>query len=275
MPGGSSFRFGSTHSDTLGLIVKAKSRPILPPLRTVLEYIPGRSGSIEMGGLEYNDRIIELECSLTKGSLTGLRNFLNNNMNIYGDGGPSPFGTGTQYENLVFDDEPGFIYKARMLNQVDLDQTSYSGSFILTFTCFPFRYGSVGVSNSWSVPSNTHFTNLYYYGSYTTPFNLQITNPSGTVVTPSMSVVKVLSDYSYAGERCDFLNMITVGSSGYLNIDSTNFKAFSSVPPSTTPINQLPNITTTFFTLYPGNNYFKFVNMSGCTVFYEYENLYL
>ncbi len=123
--------FNSKHTDELGLNSKSY-RPIKTEVNDIYLDIPGRAGSVLVPG-KPRDRFIPVEFGLLASSKSNLRAKTWEIANWLTTDGRA---------NLVFDDEPDKIYKAKVEGRVDLEQLFVLGRYMVTFRCDPFAYGA-------------------------------------------------------------------------------------------------------------------------------------
>lgn len=124
------FTFNNRHSSEFpGLHFKTKNLPLRSSLRVAEKIIPGRHGSIKFKN-GFNDKPIELECTLTVSNLT-LRRQLAREVAAWlnGEG------------KLIFDYELDKFYKAEVYAQIDLAIEGVTDKFPVFFVCAPFAYG--------------------------------------------------------------------------------------------------------------------------------------
>lgn len=122
------FTFNNTHSDKMGVVFKSTDRTLLPAKRVTQYVIPGKSGTydIEDG---YENR--EIVCTVAfigedykyQGVRTRARAVAEW---LSGEG------------LLVFDDEPGKAYNAKVVGGVSIEQIAVTGHCEVTFLCSPF-----------------------------------------------------------------------------------------------------------------------------------------
>lgn len=135
MSGG--FTFNSIASSTYGIIATNRNSNVLPQVNDSYQQIPGRHGSYLFSG-ELSDRLIEVECAISKDTLANLSTEIRNIANwLYT----------TERKTLSFDDEPGKSYQAKVEGQIDLEQIASLGKFTISFRCEPLAYGTEQTSN--------------------------------------------------------------------------------------------------------------------------------
>jgi predicted phage tail component-like protein len=127
-----SFTFNGTPSSTYGIIATNRVSRVLPEVSDRYQQIPGCHGSYLLSG-ELTDRLIEVECVVSKTSLADLSDEIRN---------IAAWLYTTEREALSFDDEPTLNYDAKVEGQIDLEQIAFLGRFTVTFRCSPLAYGA-------------------------------------------------------------------------------------------------------------------------------------
>lgn len=125
------FSFNGLHSSYFGVVVKKKSRPILPQTNDRYLQFPGRQGAFLFSG-EFSDRIIEIECWTISDNLENLQLKMR-------DIAKWLFTTDRQY--LIFDDENDKYYIAKTEDIIEKEQTNTYAEFKVRFRCEPLAYG--------------------------------------------------------------------------------------------------------------------------------------
>ncbi len=179
------FTFNGTHSSTYGIVMKSINRQVLPTSNDTYLQIPGRHGSYLFSG-ELTDRIIEIECGLTKSTLENLRSGMRD---------IAAWLYTTDRESLVFDDEPTKTYRAKVEGQIDLEQMFVLGKFTLQFRCEPLAYGAVQTVNFVSDTATVNNT-----GTFETPprFSATITITSATTLKVILGTSYIKVDHTFA-----------------------------------------------------------------------------
>lgn len=127
-----SFIFNGISSDSFDIIVKDIKRPLLPNQNDSYLQIPGRHGSY-LFPREMADRIIEIDCALSKTSLADLRNSIRDIAAwLYTE----------EQQPLSFSDESDKYYLAKLDGAIDVEQIIAIGQFTLCFRCEPLAYGA-------------------------------------------------------------------------------------------------------------------------------------
>lgn len=138
------------HSREFGVIVKTRTRPACPPVRTIEETAPYRDGALDYsrqgGRLHYDDKILELdfvmpspELKLTHQTVSRLVSWLSG-----------------WYGELIFDDMPLVIWEARPIDLSEVSVELYRiGKVTVQFRCRPFNrllFQSTGIPLDSNIP---------------------------------------------------------------------------------------------------------------------------
>lgn len=124
------YTFNSIHTSVHGVVAKSRNRQVLPASNDIYQQIPGRNGSYLFAG-ELPDRMIVVEHSVLKTTFALLRSGLR---------GIAAWLYTTERKPLVFDDEPGMFYDAKVEGAIDFEQVRKSGKFTVVFRCSPLAY---------------------------------------------------------------------------------------------------------------------------------------
>src|SRR5690606_17619251 len=101
------------HTSEFGITVTQRNIPILPRYRDVYEEIPGRDGSIDMSDGTVEDRLISFTCEFNGLGRGGIRALARQVADwLYA----------REMSELVLDDDPDVYYRARVVNQLDLEE---------------------------------------------------------------------------------------------------------------------------------------------------------
>lgn len=148
------FTFRGKHSyDDFGIVMRSKSRPVLPEKRKRQLDIPGRSGTYDFSGDDYENRVIVLECFIDCNAIPALRQHIRRVAAWLAESG-----------QLAFDDEPNKRYDARVYTAVSLEQAMTAGLFTLVFECQPFAAGDT-VSVTAAVTNSGQEISVPYHGT--------------------------------------------------------------------------------------------------------------
>lgn len=120
--------FNGSHSSDLNLMMTSVSRPLFANLKDSYIDIPHKDGSIL---IEDNSRT-DIEINVTFILMPSTNNIMNEARNI------GNWLYSQQREPLVFDDDPDYVYGAKVSSQIDLEQIVYHGRFDVTFRCLPY-----------------------------------------------------------------------------------------------------------------------------------------
>lgn len=127
------------------------TRQVLPPLEFDLRSIPKRAGAVP-GKTILGVREIEIEVSLYADNWEDLRTKMETVIApwLYTED-PAP---------LIFSDEPGRIYYAKLSGNTDLEELIYIGKTKLVFVCAdPYKYATSEKSILFSTTGDSVFTN--------------------------------------------------------------------------------------------------------------------
>jgi len=214
------FTFNSQSSKSFGIVMRSKNRQLLPPARDQYKEIPGMDGS-HLFPDSLTDRRIDIDCSIAGTSLLDLRQKARQ---------IAAWLYTTARAKLIFDDEPGVFYWAKLANQVDLQQTIALGKFTLQFRCLPYAYSVSPVIVEQELASGESIT-LANAGTANTPVFIEITNPAvtgyaafpalGAGICPDVSMTLLNQGVALTvnGEICSFLGPIDVGKKVYIDTD--------------------------------------------------------
>jgi len=237
-------KYKNIHSyNDIGLVMLSKNRVLLPETADEYVDIPGRDGSILFAGA-MKDRTIEVEFSALANTLPELR--------ILARRIAAWLYSATR-QALVFDDEPGLYYMARVSNQLDLEQTAALGKFTVDFRCEPLAY-SVAES-TFSKTVTTAPETITYAGTYkalpviTITATSDMTNPSITVEDKTLIYTGTLA----AGQS--------------LVINCETYQA------TITGVNALGSVSGDWPVLYPGEN--EVTMSTGCSLQIKYRERWL
>lgn len=133
------FTFNGITSQSLGLVAKSISRPILPPIRPRTVEINGVSGIYDYGRVAHTTRMITMQIGwITKTDYYAYR-AKTHDIAAWLD-------TET-WSDLIINDEPDKCYKARVVGGVNLEQLYKLGRAEVTFECQPYAYALLGTGD--------------------------------------------------------------------------------------------------------------------------------
>lgn len=214
------FSFNGKHCSDYGIIMRSKNRQLLPAGNDQYKEIPGMDGSYLFPDT-LKDRYIDIDCAVLETSLLALRQKARQ---------ISAWLHTPARAKLIFDDEPGVFYWAKLINPVDLQQMFVLGEFSLQFRCLPYAYSVSPVVVEQELASGESIT-LANAGTANTPVFIEITNPSvtgyaafpalGAGVCPDLSMASLDRGMALTinGDICSFLGPIDVGKKVYVDTD--------------------------------------------------------
>ncbi|MFT9848521.1 distal tail protein Dit [Aneurinibacillus sp. REN35] len=127
----SDLTYKGTSALSQGVRIESIKRPLLANMRQQHEEIAGRHGSYSFTDGTLEDTVIEVACWLSADSRMDLRSRARQlAFWLYSK----------EKQRLMFDDEPGVFYLARLANQIDMETLIRHGRFTLQFRCDPFAY---------------------------------------------------------------------------------------------------------------------------------------
>jgi predicted phage tail component-like protein len=122
------FTFNNVHSNEMGVVFKSVDRTLLPPKRVTRYTIPGKSGTYDIeDGYENREIVCEVAFVGDDYKYQGVRTRARAVAEwLSGEG------------LLVFDDEPGKAYNAKVVSGVSIEQIAVTGRCEVAFSCAPF-----------------------------------------------------------------------------------------------------------------------------------------
>ncbi|MEK4715227.1 distal tail protein Dit [Sporosarcina sp. FSL K6-5500] len=121
--------FNGIHCRTLGLTMTASRRPILPESKDTYIDIPHRNGSILIADKSVGDIIVEADFTIVKDTT----------QNLYSTARLVGAWLSTiARKPLVFDDDPTYIYSAKVISSLTIEQVAdfeSIGDFTVSFRC--------------------------------------------------------------------------------------------------------------------------------------------
>lgn len=275
------YREMHTHRD-LGLRTKIVSRPVMPPLRSVTETLPGRDGMLDfsvIGGRQrVDDKVLEIEIGIIGRDNSELNEKLSRigrwlgwkkPHNQYRDG----------YEPLIFDDMP---YIKWMVRPVNLN-SSFNELFrvyktTLQFRCKPFNfflYDSSGIPLDSAFPLDSKIPvgygegleNIAVDSAFAQGKTVSVMNYGAAPVLPVIDLIGSFSAVrleSYSG-YCQWN-----GQTSRLRIDGVNGTVTSGDQ------NMMQYFTGDFIELEPGMNQLetRITGMGQMKIWYETQFFY-
>lgn len=174
------FTFNNQHSGEKGVVFKSVDRTLLPAKRVTQYTIPGKSGTYD------------LEDGYENREIVGTVAFVGEDNSYYGvrtrARAVAEWLSGEGL--LVFDDEPGKAYNAKVVDGVSIEQIAITGHCEVTFLCAPFAESlsyNQQVANSVPLP---HTETVQVTGSQETDGLIYIT-ARGNIQTLTVTRLKV------------------------------------------------------------------------------------
>jgi len=193
------FTFNGTHSSAYGIYMRSKNRQLLPASDDQYKEIPGMDGSHLMPG-SLKDRYIDIDCKILETSLLALRQKARQ---------IAAWLYTPARAKLIFDDEPGVFYWAKLINQVDLQQTFALGEFTLQFRCLPHAYAVSPVVVEQDI-ANAGTLTLTNSGGVNTPVAIEISGSSALTNGFTLNI---------NGDECIYLSAVDVGKTVYIDTE--------------------------------------------------------
>jgi predicted phage tail component-like protein len=159
------FTFSGKHSSEFAVVSLSADRNALPPKRITEYEIPGRDGMLEYAGYTYAKRKINITVSVIAHTLEQLRDRVRAVAKwLSGEG------------LLIFDDEPGKAYRAKVTEGIAVAQIVKCGECPVSFDCQPFAEALDYDSVTAIVTQNGQEISLSNAGTQETPCRIIITN---------------------------------------------------------------------------------------------------
>jgi len=251
------FKFNDKHCSEYGIIMRSKNRQLLPAGNDQYKEIPGMDGSYLFPDT-LRDRYIDINCAVFETSLFALRQKARQ---------IAAWLYAPARAKLIFDDEPGVFYWAKLANQMDLQQTLALGEFSLQFRCLPYAYSVSPIVAEQELASGESIA-LANSGMANTPVMFEITNPSatgfaafpalGAGVCPdvSMTLLNQGATLTINGDACSYLGLIDAGKKVYVDTGRMTVQLDGT--------NALRYHDGAFPVLAPGNNTVVYTSPNGC-----------
>ena len=144
--------FGGVHSDIHGIVVRSVDRTMLPNLSRRQAYIPNKHGSYDFNGNTYQNRSISMVMSYIGSTIVNMRSVNRDIANWL---------SSDSYKELIFDDEPGVYYLARLFDSVNIDSRKRRSKSNVVFECLPFAFSISEGSESKEVTGADSITITY------------------------------------------------------------------------------------------------------------------
>lgn len=161
---GYGFTFNDKHSSQFRIVAQSDDRSLLPEKRKNEFIIPGRDGAVDYGNNTYEKRVITVKITLVSRNLSDLRETARTAAKwLSGDG------------LLIFDDEPGKAYRAKVYQPLSITQLVSCGEASVPFECRPFAES----------PMYNQITEIFSNKPHETPIV-----PTGTQDMPCIIYIK-------------------------------------------------------------------------------------
>ena len=121
--------FNDKHCSVLGLIMDDSRRPVLPESRDNYKEVPHRDSSVLIPDPSIADVFVEVDFTLVEDTTTSLRA----KARLIG-----AWLSTLERKPLIFDDDPTYIYQAKLVSGLTIDQiTDFDniGEFTVIFRC--------------------------------------------------------------------------------------------------------------------------------------------
>lgn len=121
--------FNGVHCRTLGLTMTASRRPILPETKDTYIDIPHRNSSILIADKSVGDIFVEVDFTIVEDTTQSLHS----KARLVG-----AWLSTVARKPLVFDDDPAYIYSAKVVSSLTIEQvTDFEsiGDFTVSFRC--------------------------------------------------------------------------------------------------------------------------------------------
>lgn len=253
-----SFIFNNINSESLGLVCRSISRPLLPSANERTVDVPGVSGVYDFGSETHKPRIVVMQIAwATMTTYVDFRKYVRVLANW--------LSTET-WSDLIINDEPDKLYKARVIGGVDLESLQTLGQAQIRFECQPYAMGlwSTGIDYTWE-NANFPWVSDYpwtgieaYHIALVAPGILNFTNPGTRKIdhkSPQGSKFLVTIQGAFSTLSLSLngktLNYNTAMTSGTIVFDNVEMEVHSG------GVNKLAFVTgdyATFLTCLPGPN---------------------
>lgn len=189
----SGITFRGKHSGRdFGLAVRTVSRPIIAPVRTSFETVPGRDGSIDYselyGRVYYDDKLTEIEISVVAKDIVKLHQKITKTVEWIAGG----------YGDLLFDDMPNIVWRAFPVSVNDIaPELQRVGKTVIQFRCKPFNrllWSSKGLEIDSDIPIDSDVPIDFGDDS-----EYALSNGTNTIVYQNISTVPVSPVFCVTG----------------------------------------------------------------------------
>lgn len=181
--------FKGVHSSTFKLVMKSNNRQPLSAVTRYTQQVPGFDGVIDFGNdtytetqktvlLQYNYHFSMAELMAQTEKVTAW---------LYNDG---------EYHDLVFDDQPTRVFKAKVISQVDLAPNNSLAAISVTFVCNPpWPYvGGVLLTPEEIIWMTAVQDGNQYYQEFTAAGHMRFLNIGNQPVKPKIKLIGNIPD---------------------------------------------------------------------------------
>jgi len=175
---GYGFTFNNKHSGDFRVVAKSDDRSLLPEKRRNEFVVPGRDGAVDYGNSTYEKRVITVRITLVTYNLQNLREAARLAAKwLSGDG------------LLIFDDEPGKAYRARVYQPLSITQLINCGETVVPFECQPFAESPLYNQITEMISDKPHETPVTPTGTQDMPCIIYIKNV-GTADVSNITITR-------------------------------------------------------------------------------------
>jgi len=254
---GYGFTFNGIHSSVFGTSVVSRKRPLLPAPRDEYKEVSGLDGSILFPESLSDKTIDGIDCYIEDTSVLTLRQKVRQ---------LAAWLYTPARAKLIFDDEPGVFYWAKLSSQVSFEHTITWGMFTLQFRCLPHAYAVSPVVVEQDIANGDSIT--VSNGGVNTPMLIEVQNSDltgykafpalGAGVCPNISLSSLSQGFTLTvnGEACTYLGAINTGKKVYIDTERMTVQLDGT--------NALLYHDGAFPVLNNGNNTIVYTSPNGC-----------
>jgi predicted phage tail component-like protein len=254
---GLGFTFNDIHSSTFQMVIKSKNRPLLPQRKKFEDDVTGRDEPwdfeeyVDEG--TYENRIIEVECDLLSDSVADLRTKVRSIASWLSSG----------RKKLIFDDEPGLYYSAKLYNNIGLENFISLGKFSIIFDCKPMAYNVSIRGQDIILDSEIPLDSMVQLDYSALSFNIDA-SPK-TITLENLGTRSTLPYFTLTGS---FSTVVMSANGNALTFAEENFSGQLDLDHKLMTVkkgglNKLDKVTGEFLKLIPGTNQITFTGCQG------------